>query len=90
MFSGIEPALGHPHQTVAMVAGQLAAILGNILKLRGIWPANNIAGFFSISLSSRSMRFSVRNRSFSRSSSASCARACAACAGGGSGLVAGW
>jgi hypothetical protein len=71
-----------------MTAGQATAVVSNILKPHGFWAAKNIAAFFSTShirrensppdcflirLISRSMRFSLRNRSFSQSSSASCA-----------------
>jgi len=35
VLPGMEPTLGHPHQTAEMAARESAAILGNILKSHG-------------------------------------------------------
>ena len=76
-----EPALCHAHQGARMAAGQIAAIVGTILKLNDFLDEKTIAscfgtvlhspgklspGLFSDPARTRRMRVSLRGRSFSR------------------------
>lgn len=72
----MEPTLRNARQAAQTAAGRDTEILINTLTNNNCLETTNIAAFLMTSLSCGRMRFSLRSRSLSRSSSVSCTAGC--------------